>query len=77
MKVEGKRTVEITLTLNEREGEWLKELTQNFLGGDFNDEPEADRRMRTDLFNALADALGHDVPGNAVKSSPEKDPFDE
>ena len=41
----------ITLTLNEKEARFLKELVQNYMGD--GEEPESERCMRRDIFNAI------------------------
>lgn len=49
----------IRLELTEKEARWLKDLTQNYLGGGeypFSEKPEA-RKIREDIFTSLNKSL--------------------
>ena len=54
-RAETKRTIEITLVLNEQEAIYLKGLLQNSIGN--ADEPKREYELRAGLFHSLKDAL--------------------
>jgi len=50
--------VKITLELTNQEAEYLKSLTQNYLGPDAEyAEPKIESSIRCEIFNALHDAM--------------------
>ncbi len=55
MKIEIKIEREIILKITEKEAKWLKNLAQNYLGGDPNDEKEEDKAIRKRFWDNLSD----------------------
>ena len=49
--------VKISVTFNEAEARWLKELVKNPIGTDMGLLPEADQAHRVKLFEILTEAL--------------------
>lgn len=59
MKLTTKRTCEITITLDEKESAILRGILQNPSNSmDPANEPAEMRRVRTELYNELHEALG-------------------
>lgn len=56
MKTNIRKNIEVTITLNEEETIYLRNLTQNF-HGEFDDEPDDQRELRYSIFQALSSVL--------------------
>lgn len=56
MKATAKQEITVTLELNLKEVKWLLSYTQNSVGG-VEIEPDDQREIRFDIFNALKDSL--------------------
>lgn len=58
-KANSKTKKVVYLTLTEKEAKWLKELTQNYLGGSeypFTEPPD-EKKIREDIFKTLKKEL--------------------
>ena len=56
MKAEIKKEVTVTLIMNREESAWLRDVMQNPLGTEHNDEDPKDKEMRKKLWHSLTEA---------------------